>query len=844
VPAAALQGEGAAAQPAVAAAAAEAAAPAAPPAYTPPVWAGVPEGVPYRLEVLKGGAIVEAQDVSCKDHYTFGRTPGCDFVLEHPSASRLHAVLQFNGSSKAAHVFDNASTHGTFLNKQRIKPHVHVPIRVGDTIKFGQSSRLFLLCGPDDLLPEEGLTRSQKKQLAQLEYAQRMKERDLKQSAAAMETALSSGASWGMQEDAVEEPDEDAINVDWRAMLAADKLTEKQLKQAEKIRQKEYKIKNLQTEIDRIVAKEKLEAGLTPGQVSTLARNEQAMEALRDELEDLEEALVDSVKDAVTDRNRDKIQAAKSSARRRKRGTTASDEEYLEGSDSDDDFYDRTTSGKAAAGAKKARLATTEKEQPQVESAQSLYGKREALQEAVQQLTEEVAKEERALAQQAKAKAGPTQHGPFQGSTGPPSGSTAPTAPTGPSQNSPPQKSTGPPPGSSIQGDGEEGAQAERRGSGAKASPSGREAIPEADGGGGGADAASRRPADTAAASSQPAGEKEGAGTATGSQPPGDKLAGAAATAADDSLDAFMSSMAVQLDDEKLRRLKRSLEDTQLQLARTERLLKIADPDGWLKPNSKAAQAAKVAAQEALEAERKRHEAAAVMAAKKRKEAQAAGFVEEVEEEEEEGQPSSSGRDTRLTGQPPAPAPKPGSIGLKKPVVLKANPKPAQKASAYNPHRLEVEAPEHWGLQVRKPPGSVAVAAAAAAGGGSGDAAGRGPTASSSGAAATAAKMMAEFSGGATDRELAANSSKAKKGGGAGFSGGSMYKKAVEAKANEEAAAKVAADLQVLEAADRRKRELEELAAQEKAEEEAAAAFVASKEAAAKEAELRQRLGY
>eukprot|EP00967_Tisochrysis_lutea_P088021 scaffold124660_cov21-Tisochrysis_lutea.AAC.1 len=48
--------------------------------------------VPYRLEVLKGGAIVEAQDVSCKDHYTFGRTPGCDFVLEHPSASRLHAV--------------------------------------------------------------------------------------------------------------------------------------------------------------------------------------------------------------------------------------------------------------------------------------------------------------------------------------------------------------------------------------------------------------------------------------------------------------------------------------------------------------------------------------------------------------------------------------------------------------------------------------------------------------------------------------------------------------------------------------------------------------------------------
>lgn len=40
-------------------------------------------------------------------------------------------------------------------------------------------------------------------------------------------------------------------------------------------RQKEYKIKNLQTEVDRIMAKEKLEAGLTPGQAATLARNEQ-----------------------------------------------------------------------------------------------------------------------------------------------------------------------------------------------------------------------------------------------------------------------------------------------------------------------------------------------------------------------------------------------------------------------------------------------------------------------------------------------------------------------------------------------------------------------------------------
>jgi pSer/pThr/pTyr-binding forkhead associated (FHA) protein len=50
-------------------------------------------------------------------------------VLEHPSASRLHAVLQFRGSDKAAFLFDCGSTHGTLVNKQRIKPRVFVPLR-------------------------------------------------------------------------------------------------------------------------------------------------------------------------------------------------------------------------------------------------------------------------------------------------------------------------------------------------------------------------------------------------------------------------------------------------------------------------------------------------------------------------------------------------------------------------------------------------------------------------------------------------------------------------------------------------------------------------------------------
>lgn len=44
--------------------------------------------------------------------------------------------------------------------------------RVGDTFAFGQSSRMFVLTGPSELMPDEGLSKQQRKQLAMLEAAQ------------------------------------------------------------------------------------------------------------------------------------------------------------------------------------------------------------------------------------------------------------------------------------------------------------------------------------------------------------------------------------------------------------------------------------------------------------------------------------------------------------------------------------------------------------------------------------------------------------------------------------------------------------------------------------------------
>lgn len=41
--------------------------------------------------------------------------------------------------------------------------------RVGDMIRFGLSTRLYLFNGPEELRPAEGLSKLQKKQLAALE---------------------------------------------------------------------------------------------------------------------------------------------------------------------------------------------------------------------------------------------------------------------------------------------------------------------------------------------------------------------------------------------------------------------------------------------------------------------------------------------------------------------------------------------------------------------------------------------------------------------------------------------------------------------------------------------------
>jgi len=129
--------------------------------YTEPPWGGVASELPYELEILKNGAIVDTLPLTRSSYFVVGRLPVCDVSLEHPSISRYHAVLQYRGrcgggeeedggggnssEAKGFYIYDLGSTHGTVVNKNKIPPKTYVRLHVGHVVKFGGSTRLFIL---------------------------------------------------------------------------------------------------------------------------------------------------------------------------------------------------------------------------------------------------------------------------------------------------------------------------------------------------------------------------------------------------------------------------------------------------------------------------------------------------------------------------------------------------------------------------------------------------------------------------------------------------------------------------------------------------------------------------
>lgn len=338
--------------------------------YTIPEWSG-PPCHKFSLEILKDGSIIDQFEVCEKGAYMFGRVELCDFILEHPTISRFHAVLQFKRNGDA-YLYDLGSTHGTFVNKSQVEKGVYVALHVGDVIRFGHSSRLYIFQGPPDLMPPE----ADRKILRNAKIRQEMQDQEASLQRARLEASLADGISWGMGEDAIQEVEDDCDEVTWQTYKG--QLTEKQEKTRDKVIKRTEKIAHMKKEIDAIRAKDIAQGGLTQGQQTQIARNEQRMTQILEELENLEETLNESIRESIGARS-GRISHGKG------KGTAEDDEDFSSG---DDEFYDRT----------KKPSVQKAGENLSVETADTLLDKRDAIMKQMEDKKEVLLKEKNKMA--------------------------------------------------------------------------------------------------------------------------------------------------------------------------------------------------------------------------------------------------------------------------------------------------------------------------------------------------------------------------------------------------------------------------------------------------------------
>ncbi|XP_690835.5 kanadaptin isoform X1 [Danio rerio] len=200
--------------------------------YTEPPWGAVPD-INYSFELLKNGAILDTVPLTHRSYFVVGRLPVCDVSLEHPSISRYHAVVQYRGRAgqegvvgeeRGFYAYDLGSTHGTFINKNKIPPKTYIRLRVGHVLKFGGSTRLFILQGPEfDEEAESEMTVTELRERARKqreELERRMmgdgsdeeEEKEESETSASKNTSEDAGCSWGMAEEAAPEEDDNEEN--------------------------------------------------------------------------------------------------------------------------------------------------------------------------------------------------------------------------------------------------------------------------------------------------------------------------------------------------------------------------------------------------------------------------------------------------------------------------------------------------------------------------------------------------------------------------------------------------------------------------------------------------------
>ncbi|KAI8608827.1 SMAD/FHA domain-containing protein [Chytriomyces sp. MP71] len=113
----------------------------------------------FRLYAFKGDEQIDMIQVSRQSAYLFGRERlVADIPVDHPSISKQHAVLQYRSVSDKdtgrrkvkPYIIDLDSANGTSLNGAKLEPSRYYELKTSDVIKFGFSSRDWVIMAEDE----------------------------------------------------------------------------------------------------------------------------------------------------------------------------------------------------------------------------------------------------------------------------------------------------------------------------------------------------------------------------------------------------------------------------------------------------------------------------------------------------------------------------------------------------------------------------------------------------------------------------------------------------------------------------------------------------------------------
>lgn len=132
--------------------------------HEPPEARKPPPSQPWRIFVFKGDDVIDTIELWQKSCWLLGRSHEVvDYVLEHPSSSGQHAVIQFRYIQKVVedefgvkstkgrvkpYVIDLESSNGTELNGKGVEASRYFELRDKDILKFAGSEREYVVMLP------------------------------------------------------------------------------------------------------------------------------------------------------------------------------------------------------------------------------------------------------------------------------------------------------------------------------------------------------------------------------------------------------------------------------------------------------------------------------------------------------------------------------------------------------------------------------------------------------------------------------------------------------------------------------------------------------------------------